>query len=122
MPAGSLEDGETLEQGALREAIEETGLQALDLERFLGKAERDMRDFGHDQIHKRHFFHLSCHQEAPETWQHTDPAPSIISDEFPLLPFHFRWVAMPDQVPPLIADFGYYLPALYEILALKDRT
>lgn len=122
VPAGTLEEGESPAQGALREAREETGLEALRVEQFLGQARRDMRDFGHQQEHRRHFFHLTCQQQTPETWLHSDPTPSLISEEFPLLPFRFRWVHMPHEVPPLIADFGYHLPALYEALALKDHA
>lgn len=122
MPAGTLEAGERPEDGALREALEETGLQSLTVMQLLGEAERDMRDFGHDQLHHRYFFHLVCNQKTPETWQHSDPSPYSVSGESQLLPFRFRWVEIPYRVPPLIADFGYYLPALYDALAPEDNS
>ena len=122
VPAGSLEPGEAPAAGALREAREETGLQHLEVVQFLGEAQRDMRDYGAEQIHHRYFFHIRCLQETPVTWEHTDPDPSVISASMPVLPFRFRWAKMPEEVPELLADFGYHLGTLYQALGLKDMT
>jgi 8-oxo-dGTP pyrophosphatase MutT (NUDIX family) len=122
VPAGTLEPGEDPAAGALREAREETGLEQLTVVRALGAAERDMRDFGFNQVHQRHFFHILCEQDTPATWRHTDPDPSLISEELPLLPFDFQWVTMPGEVPHLVADFGYHLPSLYQALGIKDQA
>ena len=122
VPAGSLEAGEEPSAGALREAIEEAGLEQLSLVGLLGEAQRDMRDYGFDQIHQRYFFHIRCEQPTPATWRHTYPDPSLVSEEMPLLPFDFQWVRMPDKVPHLLADFGYHLPSLYQTLGIKDQA
>jgi len=51
VPAGTIEEGEAPEKAALREAFEETGLTGFVLDRFLGEQERDMEDFGREEIH-----------------------------------------------------------------------
>jgi 8-oxo-dGTP diphosphatase len=68
VPAGSVEAGELPEAAALREAFEETGLDGLRVERYLGASEFDMRPYA-DAIHVRHFYHLSVDApEVPERW------------------------------------------------------
>ncbi len=103
-------DGETPEQAVLREAIEETGLRELQLVRFLGGHLHDSRPFGKDEIHHRFFFHLRCTIEPPATWRHYETDPSDGPGELPL--FEFFWARLPDQVPELIAEHGYFVPWL----------
>ncbi len=105
VPAGTVEDGENLEAAVIREAIEETGLEDLRLERFLGIQERDMSDVGRNEIHERHFYHLTCECEPPETWLHIEKHPSEGEDEE--FEFEFFWAKLPDYVPELVSDHGY---------------
>lgn len=70
VPGGTLRDDESPEAGALREAIEETGLTSLRVVACLGEVQRDMSDFGMDQMHHRYFYHLTCDEAPPETWRH----------------------------------------------------
>jgi 8-oxo-dGTP diphosphatase len=68
VPGGSVEPGEALATAALREAREETGLEALAIERLLGSADYELKvDVG--PPHRRHFFHLSCADETPARWE-----------------------------------------------------
>lgn len=99
--------------GALREAIEETGLTALAVVRFLGEQRRLMTDVGKDEIHHRFFFHLRCLAEPPERWRHGE---TRSSDGGAPIPFDFFWARLPDEVPELVADHGYHLPALLSSL------
>ena len=71
VPAGTIEDGESPEQAVLREAVEETGLTAVRVLRYLGAAEYDMRPYA-DAGHNRHFFHLTVDGPVPEEWRHTE--------------------------------------------------
>jgi ADP-ribose pyrophosphatase YjhB (NUDIX family) len=76
VPAGTIKVGERAEEAVLREAFEETGLDELSLDCFLGKQERDMSDFGCDEIHHRCFYHLRCEGQPAATWRHEEPDPS----------------------------------------------
>lgn len=68
VPVGTVRAGELPEAAVLREAAEETGLQALRVERYLGASEYDMRPYA-DAIHVRHFYQLSIDSpEVPERW------------------------------------------------------
>jgi 8-oxo-dGTP pyrophosphatase MutT (NUDIX family) len=71
VPAGSLHSGELPEAGVLREAYEETGLDGLRIERYLGVGEYDARPYA-DAVHVRHYFHLALPADAtpPERWYH----------------------------------------------------
>jgi len=109
VPAGTLEDGEEPEAGVLREATEETGLTELMVVSFLGEQHRAMSDIGKDEIHHRSFFHLRCVAEPPDRWRHGEISPS---DGGVPIPFDFFWARLPDEVPELVADHGYHLPAL----------
>ncbi|QLD28590.1 NUDIX domain-containing protein [Micromonospora carbonacea subsp. aurantiaca] len=68
VPAGTVRDGELLEQAVLREAFEETALHGLRIERYLGVTEWDVRPYA-DAVHVRRFFHLSVEgAEVPDRW------------------------------------------------------
>jgi 8-oxo-dGTP pyrophosphatase MutT (NUDIX family) len=110
VPAGTVEPDESPEAAVLREAYEETGLAGLALVRYLGAQERDMSDRGREEIHQRRFYHLRCGEEPPATWRHQETDPSDGATE-PIV-FEFFWAPLPDDVPRLIADHDYLLPAL----------
>lgn len=114
VPGGSIEPGEEPTVGALREACEETGLEATGLEMagLLGAAE-----FIHtriNEIHQRYFYHLRCTTAPPATWRHYEFTPS---DGSPApIALDFYWVALDDSMPELIAEMGKMLPVLRENL------
>lgn len=120
VPAGTVEENEQVEDAVLREAFEETGLDNLTLDGLLGEQERDMSDFGCDEIHHRRFYHLRCHGYPPPTWQHEEQYPSDNPASMPIL-FEFFWAALPHAVPAFIADHGIMLPQLFAVLFLKER-
>ena len=119
VPAGTLEPGEVPEDGVMREAFEETGLSELTLDCFLGEQERDMVDFGLNEIHHRRFYHLRYNGPHVATWRHTELFSSEDPEERPV--FEFFWVSLPDAVPALIADHGVMLPRLVSKLGLKGQ-
>jgi 8-oxo-dGTP pyrophosphatase MutT (NUDIX family) len=61
---------ETPEQAIMREAMEETGLRAIEIVRFLGEQVKDRSDVGLDEVHRRYFFHLKCNEDTPDRWQY----------------------------------------------------
>ena len=113
VPAGTVEADEAFDVAVLREAFEETGLTNLQLIGLLGKQIHDAAEFGRDEIHHRHFYHLLCPDETPVTWRHVETHASDGSGEHV---FEFFWVQLPDDVPELIADHGKLLPVLWERL------
>lgn len=116
VPAGSLEKDESPQAGVLREAYEETGLANLELGVFLGEQVRDMSDFGKDEIHHRHFYHVIFTGESQNRWSHLEKFRSDGSRR--ATPFDLYWVDLPDGVPELIADHGVMLATLNQVLKL----
>lgn len=110
IPGGTLLPGETPEAGALREAREETGLDALRVVAFLGMREFDYRPHGRDELHLRYFYHLECLQSTPESWRHDEMDPSDGSTE--PIPLEFYWVAWPGKAPDLAGEQGALLGTL----------
>lgn len=58
VPGGTVEVGEDPADAVVREAREETGLAGFEFIAQLGTVEHDVRPWGRDEIHRRHFFHL----------------------------------------------------------------
>jgi 8-oxo-dGTP diphosphatase len=114
VPAGTLEEDEHPDDGVLREAAEETGLSGLRIEAFLGEQERNMIDWGRDEIHHRRFYHLRCLDNPPETWRHAELFPSEGADP---IEFEFFWIQLPYKEPTLIADHGALLSVLWSRLS-----
>jgi 8-oxo-dGTP diphosphatase len=108
VPAGTVKPAEPLEVAALREAHEETGLEELHLVRKLGIREFDMREFGRDELHVRHFFQLAYSGVSPARWIHEETS----GGERAPISFELFWVGLPDQVPALIAGHGALLDQL----------
>jgi 8-oxo-dGTP diphosphatase len=120
VPGGSLEEGEEPEAGALREATEETGRTDLEVVRFLGEVERDLADYGMDEIHHRYFFHLRCTGDPPERWRHGELTPSDGSTG--PIPFDFYWVPLAEELPELIADMGVLVDLVRASTAGEGRS
>ena len=106
VPAGTLEEGESLEQAVLREAVEETGLTAVRIVRYLGVAEYDMRPYA-DALHNRHFFHLTVDHPVPDEWLHIERGGG---DDTPR-PFRFSWLPI-SRAHALAAGLGAMLGRL----------
>jgi 8-oxo-dGTP diphosphatase len=115
VPAGTIKANERPEAAVLREAFEETGLPDLMIDGFLGEVERDMSDFGRDEIHHRRFYHLRCEGNPPDTWRHEERDSPDDPKEVPII-FEFFWASLPHDIPPLIADHGLLIPQLLKRL------
>jgi 8-oxo-dGTP diphosphatase len=108
VPAGTVEQGEILQDAVLREAYEETGLVGLKSIGYLGSCIYDMSPWGSHSSQYRHFFHLEPTEEVPDIWQYHETSGSKTE---PIL-FELFWTQLPDGVPELIAGHGQMLPQL----------
>jgi 8-oxo-dGTP diphosphatase len=122
VPAGTIEEGEEPIDAVLREAREETGLEDLTVDAFLGESVRTFPeprpDFPSGVTYHRYIYHLRCHGNPPETWRHYEQFPSEGPSD--PIPYDFFWVPLPDGVPELSANQGELLAAL--VALLKDPT
>jgi 8-oxo-dGTP pyrophosphatase MutT (NUDIX family) len=112
VPAGTIKANERPEAAVLREAFEETGLPDLMIDGFLGEVERDMSDFGRDEIHHRRFYHLCCEGNPHDTWRHEErdspDDPSVSTPETGTLRF---------RCAPKFCDPGTRLLLVCKVLA-----
>ena len=110
VPGGTLEDGESPKEGVLREAFEETGLEGLQVQAYLGQNDLDLARYGKQGIVREFFFHLTFDGETPERWRHDELEPSDGSPG--PIEFELYWVRFPDEVPELAGVQGMMLNRL----------
>lgn len=108
VPGGSVDPGETPERAAVREACEETGLNALEVVRFVGETIFSQTVSGQEKVMRRFFYHLHCAQETPPRWLAGERNPS---DGTMAKVFECYWAAS-DTIPPLAAEMGIFLHML----------
>ena len=114
VPGGTMRPGEEPVKAVLREVQEETGLTLLSEPRWLAWQWVDASRFGKQELHRRWFFHLVCHQETPSIWRHFERDPSDGSESPIALDWY--WAPAPAQVPQLAGLQGGLLPLLWRTL------
>ena len=115
VPAGTIEEGESPADAVMREAVEETGLTDLVLQRRLGTCDYDMSAFGRSEIQRRHFFHLTLPGSAPERWLHEE---RHRAGGGPPIAFELFWSSAADA-SVLIAGHGAFVGHLVESRILR---
>ena len=114
VPAGTRPEDEDPEAAVLREAWEETGLEGLKVEKYLG--EIDFSWEGDDKVFRRRFYHLVCVGSPPERWQHYEDHPSEGPTD-PIL-FELYWVDLPNDVPEMALGHDAFLQQLLDRMNL----
>ena len=110
VPSGTRPEEESSEAAVLREAEEETGLEGLKIEGFLGEVDFLVPEW--NQLLRRRFYHLSCPGTPADRWRHFERHPSD-GTTAPIL-FELYWVDLPDGVPPLSPGHDAMLKYLIE--------
>lgn len=110
VPAGTVEQGEKLEEAVLRESAEKTGLEGLAIQSYLGSCDFDMTSIGGQGVQRRHFYHLQHSGSWLDRWQHYEQFPSDGTDA--PIEFELFWVVFPDNVPELHGGSGALLSKL----------
>lgn len=96
IPAGTVENNETIEEAIIREASEETGLKDISIVKFLGKTE--YLNENNNELYIRHFFHLKCSDEKLnlDKWEHGEKNSiehfTDIDRVYGMIRFSFYWV------------------------------
>lgn len=114
VPGGMVKDGEEPDAAVMREAFEETGLNGLEFQSYLGDHELDAPERG--EVYHCRFYHLTYDGAAPERWRHDEKDPSIGPGP---ITFEFFWVKLPDGVPPLFGGSDAMLPELLRRMRLR---
>ena len=91
---GGVDEGETLEQAAIRETFEESGL-VLENPVFLGTTRRVVeKHTSHPEwngkVHVRHYFWLEAPPETPDSWSHRVSSGELDQGHV----YHHRFVAL----------------------------
>ncbi|UCC64852.1 MAG: NUDIX domain-containing protein [Anaerolineae bacterium] len=120
VPAGTVEEGESLEAAVLREAREETGLGNLAIRSYLGLQEVDLSALGLSGVQRRHFFHLALCGDAPARWRHDENYPSDGSAG--PIEFEFFWARFPNQVPELAGGQGEMFSKLEKAMRQPENV
>jgi ADP-ribose pyrophosphatase YjhB (NUDIX family) len=88
VPAGTVNEGESIEQALFREIQEESGLTTVKLVRKL--ADYESQQWGT----LRHIFHLTASADVPDSWSHTVHG----SDEDQGMVFEYRWITLEPEI------------------------
>ena len=123
IPSGTLEPNEALEKAVLREVFEESGLENVRINEYLGSYDIDQRKYGQERIHRIHFFHLICEEDTPTTWSYEEKNPSERDENTPeRIIFDFQWVKLSSEPVGLKEGFDVYLSEIVRSIKSPNHT
>jgi len=113
VPAGTVEENESIEHAILREVEEETNLSKCKIVQFLG--EKEFYSEKYNELHIRHFFELSSDDPKfyLETWQHGETKSDFhmteIDRQYGMIRYSFFWLSKHEASQSLVYQHGDFL-------------
>ncbi|HKP54167.1 MAG TPA: NUDIX domain-containing protein [Chloroflexia bacterium] len=108
VPAGTVDEGEGIEDALRREVTEETGLTNFKVVREIATYEWLHPITGN--VHERHVFLLLAPQEAPDMWEWIETSGGAVPDHEGYV-FCYYWADLDGEIE-LAGNFGDYLHAI----------
>jgi 8-oxo-dGTP pyrophosphatase MutT (NUDIX family) len=108
VPAGTVDEGEGIEEALRREVIEETGQRGFEVVREIATYEWIHPISGN--VHERHVFQLAGPQDAPDRWEWIETSGGAVSDHEGYV-FCYYWADLDGEIE-LAGNFGDYLHAI----------
>lgn len=106
VPAGTLQDNEKPEEGAIREVFEESGLEFDKVDLNLGLFEFYCEQ--KNEIHKRYTYSILS-SNLPDSWSHLVKSDDEDNGEV----FDYYWLPIEEAKEKLVAEQGKYLPTVH---------
>lgn len=127
VPAGTIEENEEPEKAVIRETMEETGLNNLQLKRKLGYTkvgfQQDRQERKEKMIIHQYYYHLICLEKTPETWINLEKDPSEVTPEDILeikkyggIVLEFYWIPISEGKKNIMKHQSFFLDELIQTM------